>query len=114
MRHWTHALYRTDPLGHRMMAATGEGATGSSYDVLVYEHAGTGDSFVELFPTRFLCHVLLSQIPDEGLPEALECLSVIWDHGRPALPPTIAPARITRGAKIVSSRRADPVVIAEG
>jgi hypothetical protein len=96
------------------MAATGEGATGSSYNVLVYEDAGTGDSFVDLFPTRFLCHVLLSQIPDDGLAEALESLSVIWDYGRPTLPSQSAPVRVSRGAKIVSARRADPVVIAEG
>jgi hypothetical protein len=114
MMRWTHGLIQTDPLGRRMVAATGEGATGSSYNVLVYEDAGTGDPFVELFPTRLLCHVLLSQLPNEGLPEALDCLAVMWDNGRPALSATSRPAPVLRGAKIVSSRRADPVVIAEG
>lgn len=114
MRHWTHSLFQTDALGHRMVAATGEGATGSSYNVLIYEDAGTGDPLVELFPTRLLCHVLLSQIPNEGLPEALDCLAVIWDNGRPELPAKSRSTSVLRVAKIVSARRADPVVIAEG
>lgn len=118
MRRWTHGLFRTDPLGHRMMAATGEGAAGSSYNVLIYEDAGTGDPlddpFVELFPTRLLCHVLLSQIPNEGLPEAVDCLSVIWDNGRVELPAASSSPTVSRGARIVSARRADPIVIAEG
>ena len=97
-----------------MMAATGEGATGSSYNVLIYEDAGTGDPSVEMFPTRLLCHVLLAQIPTDGLTEALDCLSVIWDNGRPALPAKSSAAPVLRTAKIVSARRADPVVIAEG
>ncbi|HSW41045.1 MAG TPA: hypothetical protein VLM76_00860 [Patescibacteria group bacterium] len=97
-----------------MMAATGEGATGSSYNVLIYEDPGTGDPSLELFPTRLLCHVLLSQIPSEGLSEALDTLSVIWDNGRASLPAVSSPAPVLRGAKIVSSRRADPIVIVEG
>ena len=115
MRRWTHSLFQTDPLGHFMVAATGEGPGGTSYNMLFYQHDATGDvPSAELFPARLLCHVLLAKIPDEGVPEALECLSVIWDHGRPALVAAPPRAPIVRTAKVVARRHADPIVIAEG
>lgn len=97
-----------------MVAATGAGATGSSYNVLMYEDAATGENPSHQFPTRLLGHVLLSEIPDEGLREAIDCLAVIWDEGRSAQQVIPSSAPLTRDATIVSARRADPVVLSEG
>ena len=51
--------------------------------------------FVEIpdaLKSRFACHILLTQLPEEGIPEALESLGQMWQFYRmpamrtPALP----------------------------
>jgi hypothetical protein len=43
--------------------------------------------------TRILCHLLLSQIPERGLSEALESLFEMWRFYREPVPEMIEPPR---------------------
>lgn len=50
---------------------------------------------------RIACHFLLSQIPDEGMSEALETLAQMWQFYRtPVLPPPALPAPARIPAKL--------------
>ena len=65
---------------------------------------------------RLLCHVLLSEIPSTGLRETAETLSSLIDfYSRPALHLSLSsgPEGQPLGVKVVGSRRADPVVLAD-
>jgi hypothetical protein len=117
MLRWTHAQFPTSTPGRSLWAGSGEDDQGSIH-VVFYREATTGDTLPTGFPSeRLLCHVLLAELPDAAMEEALESLANIWRYHIESVIATVnvpsGPVTIN-GGRIVSSRRSDPVVIAEG
>lgn len=117
MRHWTHGPWPTSVPGRTFWAGTGEDETGS-VQVVFYRDVATGDAPRLGLPyERLICHVLLAELPDPAITEAIESLTdLIQFHAPPALGAGLHGAISERvgGGRVVTSRRSDPVLIVEG
>ena len=116
MLRWTHAQLPTSTRGRSFWAGSGEDAGGSVH-VMWYRDAATGDLESDFPRERLLCHFLLAELPDTAIEEALDTLADLWryhvDTALTSLNVSPAPARID-GGHVLSTRRSDPVLIAEG
>ena len=114
MTHWTHIQLPTSVPGRSVWAAEGEGDKGSIH-VVFYLDATTGRIPDAPFPSeRLLCHVLLAQLPDVAIGDALECLTDVWSDAQPRqMIASLAPPRAGTG-RVVATRQPDPILVAEG
>src|SRR5262249_32709304 len=83
-----------------------------------YVDTGTGDSTANLVSSaRILCHALVAELPDDAISDALECLGDVRQFyiavpGQHHLVPML-PGPVSR-ARIVETRKPDPVLVPEG
>jgi hypothetical protein len=117
MRHWIHAQFATSVPGRTFWAGTGEDEAGSVH-IVFYRDAATGDIPHPGLPDELLlCHVLLADLPEFAISEALESLTDLWRFHAPAMLAAGLQGPVSErvsGGRIVSSRRPDPMLIAEG
>ena len=111
---WNRTLLLTSAPGRWLVAAEGEDEKGSRIGVVSYHDAVTGNMPNPTFNERLVCYVVLAQLPDFAVADALSTLTDIWSDSqpRPAVA-TIAPPRVGRG-KVVGFKRPDPILIVEG